>query len=321
MLKDLLKKNKFLLYLIRRKRILAEYKNDGLKFYKNFFNSIDLSQSAIKFRILYLCHALEKGMLHDVARPYGFDKVNELVEISNKLIDKNCYEYNTMLSTLYFYKKFHIENKLEIPESIINKLDNLELFSTHKSAVIIKEYTKNNKYIDYDDLLSNRHSVRIYDFESKIDENEIKKCVESAIKTPSACNRQMVKVYWPKKREIKEYIGSIAHGISGFDKKNTNYFVITGDLAALQFVGERHEIFFDAGLFSMNLVNALHENGYGSCFIEFANTAEEEEKLKKLLNISSSEKVCIFIAFGKYKNEYKVTLSNRKKLEDILFIK
>ena len=54
MLKDLLKKNKFLLYLIRRKRILAEYKNDGLKFYKNFFNSIDLSQSAIKFRILYL---------------------------------------------------------------------------------------------------------------------------------------------------------------------------------------------------------------------------------------------------------------------------
>ena len=41
--------------------------------------------------------------------------------------------------------------------------------------------------------------------------------------------------------------------LGGFDKKNTNYFVITGDLAALQFVGERHEIFFDAGLFSMNL--------------------------------------------------------------------
>lgn len=320
MLKNVLKKNKFLLYFVRKNKIVSTYKEDGINFYNYFFNSKNLSQSAIKYRMLYLCHALEKGMLHDVARAYGFDKVIELVNISDKLYDKDCYEYKVMLSTLYFYKNFHIEHKLEIPQNIQKRLDSLNLHSEFESAIFNKNYKK-CKYEDFGDLLNNRHSVRIFDNESNINDDDIKKCLELAIKSPSACNRQMVKVYWPKKREIRDYIGNIAHGISGFDKTNTNYLVITSDIAALQFVGERHEIYFDAGLFSMNLVNALHESGYGSCFIEFANTDAEEFKLKQLLNINNSEKVVIFIAFGKYKVNNKFTLSHRKSIDDIFFIK
>ena len=121
-----------------------------------------------------------------------------------------------------------------------------------------------------------------------------------ALKSPTACNRQMVKIYYVKSKEKKDYILKIGQGFSGFKYDGINIFVITFDINANYFVGERNQGWFNAGLVSMNFVNALHSLGIGSCFVQFGNTNKEEEKVKKILNIPSNERIAVLLSAGYY---------------------
>ena len=44
---------------------------------------------------------------------------------------------------------------------------------------------------------------------------------------------------------------------------------------------------------------------------------DEEEKLKRILDIPQNERIAIFLGAGYYKEETKITCSPRKKIKDI----
>ena len=80
--------------------------------------------------------------------------------------------------------------------------------------------------VDYDRFISYRRSVRNFS-SKKLKEKDIKKVVKIAIKMPTACNRQMCKLYYIKNEENKKYIESYVQVIGLFDLTNVNYFVLT----------------------------------------------------------------------------------------------
>jgi nitroreductase len=145
----------------------------------------------------------------------------------------------------------------------------------------------------------------------------MKKAVNTAMKTPTACNRQMCKVYFVKDTETQEKILHFSHGLTGFDNKTVNIIVVTYDISSLCFAEEIQQGMFNAGLFSMNLVNSLHSIGIGSCFLEYSNDIKDETEHKKILNIPSNEKIAIVIAAGYYPEESTIPYSTRKPLEEI----
>ena len=184
------------------------------------------------------------------------------------------------------------------------------------SFTLYKKDFEKDADIDYVKLLASRHSVR--EFQTKrLSEKDLRKAIRAAILSPSACNRQMIKVYSVSYKKVSDEILKIAQGFGGFEKETINLLVVTFDVEANYFNGERNQGWFNAGLFSMNLVNALHLRGIGSCFCQFGNTVKEEEQIKEMLNIPSSERIAVLISAGYYCDKCQIPFSPRKNIEDI----
>ena len=148
-------------------------------------------------------------------------------------------------------------------------------------------------------------------------EIDIAKAIDMTLKTPTACNRQMCNIYYVKNKKLSNFLVSIGQGFGGFEKENLNIFVITFDVNANYFVGERNQGWFNTGLVSMNFVNALHSLGIGTCFVQFGNSHTEEERIKKTLNIPKNERIAVLLAAGYYDEKNLVTASPRKNIESI----
>ena len=130
----------------------------------------------------------------------------------------------------------------------------------------------------------------------------------------------MTKIYYIEDSQKKKAIEKYAQGLSNFNLENANYFIITFDISSCYFVGERNQGWLNAGLLTMNFVNALHSLGIGSCFVQFGNTFLEEQKLKKILNINESERIAIILVAGYYEEEAIVPQSIRKGINDMFKI-
>ena len=153
--------------------------------------------------------------------------------------------------------------------------------------------------------------------DKKITDDDARKAVLMAIKSPSACNRQMCKIYFINDETKRERTIKYGHGLTNFNLNNTNIFIITFDISSYCSIGDRHQGWFNAGLIAMNFVNALHSIGIGTCFIQFGNDINEELELKRLLNIPENEKISIMIAAGYYKDESIIPYSTRKDINEI----
>ena len=112
-----------------------------------------------------------------------------------------------------------------------------------------------------------RHSMR--QFESKsINIEDVEKAIKIAQKAPTACNRQASKVYLYKDKATNDALGELIAGNTGFQQEVPNYLVVTADVSAFYDTFERNQVYVEAGLFSMALVEALHYYGIGSCILQ-----------------------------------------------------
>lgn len=163
--------------------------------------------------------------------------------------------------------------------------------------------------------MKTRHSTRDY-LIKKISDSDLKYCLESAIHSPSACNRQMCKIYYVDTSSKKEILSKNIMGLTGFNNEAINLFVITYDISAFLFYGERNQGYLNSGLFAMNFVNALHFKGIGSCFLQWSNKHKDEKRIKKELGIPDNEKIAITLAAGYYKDNTIIPKSYRKNIEE-----
>lgn len=321
---ELLKSNSLLRRVVKRTKIKKEYYKDYKQFSKYYMDSSNgINQT--EYRIIFIAHSIEKGMTHKNLRPFGEKKINDI--LNNLIILDN---FNVTKSTAYsigyniliqWKNLYDINNwyKTNCYIKVTKYLENTKHnFVECKVGSFVNTKDEYSKYYNFDylDAIQTRHSVR--DFKIKeINQKDLKYCIQSAIWSPSACNRQMCKIYYVKSNNKKKELSDAIMGLTGFNNESINLFLITYDISAFLFFGERNQGYFNAGLFAMNFVNALHFRGIGSCFLQWGNKHSQEKSIKKILGIPKNEKIVISIAAGYYKDNTLVPRSQRKKISEI----
>ncbi len=324
MLKNIIKKLPGFNYLnlIRK---YGEYSKDRRFFIHNYMYSYPITKEKLDYDLLFEIHKLEKGFtVVKNPRPFGKDKVKRIVR-NIKLYEEKKYDssfaYNLGYSSLDEYLKYYEEKGWTSNEEYVFVKD----FMTSKKKYTYipvgafdykKEDFINLSSIDYDKFLSSRRSVRNYS-SKKIKENDIEKAIGMALKTPTACNRQMCKIYYVESEKGKEVIKKYAQGLTLFDFTNINYFFVTFDISANYYIGERNQGWFNSGLVTTNFINALHSLGIGSCCIQFGNTFKQEQEFKKLLNVPNNERIAVILTAGYYDDISRIPYSSRKSVADI----
>ena len=319
-MKNFIKKNfkaftKFVRNIKIKRKISEQYNN-----FKNNWLYSKKTKEKVGYGIILEAHALEKGMTNKNPRYFGINKVAVIINYLSEYYDngwKHDYAYELGISILIEYAKFYEKNNwisrneyIKVKEFINGKKTTIPSGARN----ILKTDFIGEATIDYNKFLSSRHSFREYS-KKKLSSQDIEKAVKMAILSPSACNRQMCKIYYANKN--KDNIIKYSHGLTNFDNESVHLFVVTYDISSLCDVGEINQGMFNAGLFSMNFVNALHSLGIGSCFLEFNDSTKEEKEMKKILNIPCNETIAVVIAAGYYPNKSIISCSTRKPIEEI----
>ena len=314
---------------INGKKKLTSIEREFL-FDKNFYilNEMNAAKdnkgNGIGYNIILNTHTLEKGLSHFDLRPFGKKKVRIIIGLLKKQLNLENYErlfsFINGINSLREYKKVYEEHKWtgkpeykEVSEFLIKYEKIIE--QKAGAFVMTKEELKKDYDIDYNKFIKSRHSTRNYK-NMILQIEDIKKAVNMAKYSASACNRQYVKVHYYPKGKMRQNVIDYSLGKGGLYLEGVNTFILTFDANGLIGVGERNQGYFNAGLFSTNFVNALHSLGIGTCFIQFANSVKEEEKLKEINEIPSSERIAVILYAGYYNDKSIFCVSPRKEFEE-----
>ena len=146
----------------------------------------------------------------------------------------------------------------------------------------------------------------------------MQKAVDMAKYSASACNRQYIKLHFYPSGKMRDNVIQYALGKGGLYLEGVNTFIVTFDVNGLSGPGERNQGYFNAGLYSTNLVNAFHSLGIGTCFIQFANSVKEEDDKKKMNGIPEYERIAVILFAGYYDEKSIFAVSPRKDVKELL---
>lgn len=323
-LTEKLKKVDVLRRFIKKCKIRREYMIDAKLFCKYYMEECD-KNADYEYRMLMFVHNIEKGMCMPNSRPFGKEKVIKLMDMINacekekKYVNSSAYKMSvSILNQWVLFYKDHGWND-ELVERVESFLDNYDI-EIKSLNVGYKVLNKNELLVNgntpFDEVLKTRRAVRTFS-NKKLDPNTVKECILLSQTAPTACNRQMIKIYQISDREKCDVITDTIYGAAGFTRDTVNYFVITYDIKSLDYYGERNQGYLNAGLVAMNLTNALHSRGIGSCFIQWANTASEEREVKRKIGIRLTEQIAVVIGAGYYAEEMYIAKSCRRDIEEI----
>ena len=295
-------------------------------FYKTHNMETEKTLNKLGYESIIHCHTLEKGMEHFELRPFAVQKtehIMNIIKLESKFENyKNTFAYINGVNSLREYKKIYEEhNWIDKDEykKVTNFLKDHEDVEKQKAGayILTKKELENDYKIDYLKFVKSRHSLRNYKNET-IKIEDVKAAVEMAKYSASACNRQYIKLHFYPSGKMRDNVIHYALGKGGLYLEGVNTFVITFDVNGLVTVGERNQGYFNAGLYSTNLVNAFHSLGIGTCFIQFANSVKEEEELKKKNDIPEYERIAVILFAGYYDEKSIFAVSPRKDVKELL---
>ena len=317
----ILKSNKVIRKFGKRINVISQFRHDTEDFLK-YYTEMAIEQQDYRFSIMLLVHSLEKGMCFPDPRPFGAEKVKELIAMLNSYSDnrKKEFEYELGVSILLAWKAFYEDHKWESElgyQEVVAFIQKIDHIPGVKAGS--KVYYPNNVQInerDYEKYIFSRHSVRDYQ-NREISREDIEFALKCFVETPTACNRQMCKVYYVINDDVKELLDRVVIGIPGFNKNTTHYFIITYDLASFAYSGERQQGLFNAGLCTMNFINGLHVKGIGSCCLQWSNKYKQDALVRKNLGLPKSERIGVVIGAGYYLDENTIPCSVRRSPAEI----
>lgn len=277
-------------------------------------------QAHIEGRLVFHAHAIEKGLSHQVVR-LGFGKTalkalaSNLKTYVSRGYSKNGEAYLNALSTLRAYMELHEAENYDV--GYLNELfssDLLKEASEDDSELggisVVKEADKTvNDNLNFKELFNNRWSIREYS-DKPVDKSKIEEVIEIARKTPSICNRQSSRVTVIYDKETIASALKLQGGITGYELPPA-LLMITTDTSAFIDINERNQIFIDGGLYAMSVLMGLEYVSLGACPLNAMMSVKNDKKMRKLLNIPSSENIIMFISVGNFLEENKVPRSFR----------
>lgn len=295
----------------------------------NYNNPRVKTRAAQESKMLRQTHMIEKGMsLTSPRKGFGQQKIGTLFDMMDQYLKmgypSDGMPFQDAIEVLNAYvamqKKLGYENA-----AMIEKLKSYDEYRIPNLTAGIVHDTQENlmSHVDkpFPEFFYSRHSMRQFEDKAiKID--DVKKAIVIAQKAPTACNRQASRVYLYTDKSTNDALGELIAGNTGFQQEVQNYLVVTADVSAFYDTFERNQVYVEAGLFSMALVEALHYYGIGSCILQNGEYYKKNKKFKAVCkNIPENERIVLFIAIGNYKEKFSYALSLRKNVDDVFIIK
>lgn len=300
---------------------------DVIRFTKHLnYNYSNNSLDKMKGVLTMNYHVIEKGLTMPETRlGFGEMQVRTLLGLLNSYesrgFSKTEYEYVYSYKILKEYLEFHNKKNFKLNSSIQDSVQtalnqNNSVEGSRQLYFKKEDYFKHTES-SFESFALSRFSVRNYN-DKIIPKAIIDNCIKIAIKSPSSCNRQPVKIYAVQNKELKEKILKLQSGNRGFGHLADTIIVVSTNISFFQNYAERHELAINAGLFSMSLMYALHSNKIAACPLNWSVPPERDKSLKKILNIGDNEMVNMLISCGYTPNEFSVACSPRESIANIL---
>lgn len=294
--------------------------------YQQALNDIQQSNALLRRNI----HRLEKGLIMEprkasFAQAYIVETV-DIVEKCLKQADFSQVELKWALDVLTQY--FDAVNDTEVIKKARLSFNAL-LVSSQAQAIAKQASDSSSPYlseqrlqsnISSDDLFSlfkQRRSVRW--FEAKlVEQSLIEQAITMAAQAPSACNRQPFEFYTCTNPTVAAEIASIPTGTKGFSQNVQALIVVMGDLSAYPYERDRHVIYIDGGLVSMQLMLAFESLGLSTCPINWPDIEEYEQVLAKRLNLPVYKRPIMMMAVGYAKKTGGIPFSQKKEAAELI---
>ena len=256
-------------------------------------------------------HTLEKGLTMPKRRlGFGYEKVRGIICKCKQYIkdySPNHIEIQCTIDILQQYYDMHVDSHFELPDDIVSGIQELSKSKLYDTKLCY-ETTKSEYFATRDnfkDFAHSRHSVRWYSDEI-IPEETLINAIKLAQTAPSACNRQEIKVYVVATEKRKGEVLKLHRGHIGWGHSADKILVITTDMGYWK-CENRTSAFLDAGIFTMNLLYALHYYGICACTLNAHLSINKQKKLRNIVGYSKSEIPAVFISIGKAPDKFMIT--------------
>lgn len=265
-------------------------------------------------RLLIVGHVIEKGItMPNRKLGFGYGQVRELISLCKQALQHNKSNTNQFLFALQDlceYQQIHQDNAFELPKDIQDGIDELlcEKTITSKSTSTSKEefFAKD---VDFKSFANSRRTLRNFSDE-KISNEVLNSVFELAQTAPSACNRQSVRVHIYDGDARKDVL-KLQNGNRGWGDMADKVFIVTSEQTAWDGYFTK-AAYLDGGIYTMNLLYALHYYGICACCLNLYLPWKEMKALRKTSGIPDSEIPVIMIAIGyPPKDDFLVANSNR----------
>lgn len=271
------------------------------------YHSAQSKPSASSAKLRRNIHRLEKGLIMRPRRPvFAEEYIGETVDCFFKLSastdfcsDEKKWAHDVLeqyfsivgSSRVIDNAKQKFNSRIETQLALKNEFRSFKPYeqgSLPQPAINIAQLER---------LLERRRSVRWYQ-EKEVEFSLIEKAIELASTAPSACNRQPYRFLIANNKKKAVEIANLAGGTKGFAENFPALIVVVGDLSAYPFERDRHLIYIDSSLASMQLMLALETLGLSSCPINWPDIETAEKQIQALLNIKAHERVVMLLAIG-----------------------
>lgn len=279
-------------------------------------NHKDLKNLATQLKV-YI-HIIEKGFsFKNMKHGFGLEKLKYIVSLMQDYKKNGGIQYNEEIyikgmGILALYSDYAKENNIDV--SFIPKE-----FLKGSHLVGVERFSKKDdlQAMNFEEFARNRHSYRYFSSRT-INDDVIKNAVNLAQTSPSACNRQSVKVYYTTQHEKCNNLLNVPVGAKGFENTRC-VLIVTASLSSYTHINEYNTAYIDGGIFLMNLLYSLQYYGLASCPLLFDDNLSDGDKLREIIDIPKEEVVVGIIASGYYSDEpMKYSKSIRVPLDKIL---
>lgn len=274
-------------------------------------------------------HIVEKGLtMPQMRQGFGQAVVLKLIEecrIWAASYDKVNPFYTKAVETVLEYNAIHLNAVFSFDEPFASELESFVKDNKEAAVSSQPKFKDASEYFSqieasFPTFARSRHSLRHFG-KDDIPVQLLIDSIDLAQSAPSSCNRQTTRVHIVTDKEDIKNILSVQNGNRGFGHLINKLLIVSFFIPHYGPVKERNLGYIDAGIFTMNLLYALHHNHIGACTLNWSGAPNDEEKLRSIIHIEDNESVVLLIGCGSVPDhEFSVTESARLKGKDITTI-
>lgn len=315
--------------LRRYLRLGRSYIYDLNQYFRYSMSISNVAENKMIAKIMLDCHVIEKGLtMPEFRLGFGQERLavlmDNVVQYSILFNTKNL-QFLNGISVIDEYFHIHLLHGHVLGEELncayervsdLKKINKLKIKVSQQKDITKKEYFKAID-LPFEVFSSSRSSVR--NFSPKpVCMAKIEEALDLCRNTPSACNRQSVRVHLYTHKDEVQKILKVQGGNRGFGHLANFLILVTYESSMYFEESERNSGFVDGGMYCMNILYALHSKRVACCILNAAHSVHKDITMRKVASVPASEVFVALIACGSPPDNFKVASSFRYPLSDVL---